>query len=88
MKVFIVIIFILFALHIHTRYTLCSLYSSKHIIGLTPQEVKVKLGVPEFNTEKTNIWIYQHGMDPEAYVVFDNGYVSSVDFVLWDCSLF
>ena len=75
-------------LHIRTRFALCEEYASEKLVGLSPGAVKARLGVPQLDTEASTTWVYQHGMDPEAFVYFQNGSVVRVEFLLWRCPPF
>ena len=75
-------------LHVRTRFILCEKYASTQLLGLSRDDVKAKLGAPQFNTEGEGTWVYQDGMDPEAFVHFEDGRVIRVEFLLWRCPPF
>ena len=58
------------------------------MLGLSRDDVKAKLGAPQLNTEGEATWVYQQGMDPKAFVHFEDGRVISVEFLLWRCPPF
>lgn len=75
-------------LHVRTRLILCDQYEPTHLLGLSRDDVKATLGAPQLNTEGEATWVYQHGMDPEAFVHFEDGRVIRVEFLLWRCPPF
>jgi len=58
------------------------------LLGLSRDQVEAKLGEPQFNTLAEATWVYQHGMNPEAFVHFEDGRVTRVEFLLWSCPPF
>ena len=76
-------------LHLRTRFILCEEYEPKRLLGLSRDDVKTKVGAPQLGTEGEATWVYQHGLDPEAFVHFGaDGRVIRVEFLLWRCPPF
>lgn len=44
-----------------------------------------RLGPPDFDTRETATWIYQSGMDPDAFIMFENGRVAEVKLPFQTC---
>jgi len=82
------LVLIIAGMHVRYRFALCERYDPDILVGLSPSAVEARLGPPQFDTENEPTWVYQHGMDPEAFIHFEDGQVVRVEFLLWRCPPF
>lgn len=61
-----------------------SKYGEGNLLGRSKAEVVEILGKPEVDTENSDIWVYQEGMDPDAFIDFKSDKVDKVTLLQKD----